>query len=93
MLHIVLYFQVHQPHRLRPYRVLDIGAGDYFDDDLNRRIIDKVAGKCYLPANSLLQELVARHGDRFKVSFSMTGTPACASCQVASLPASPPPIT
>ena len=74
MLHIVLYFQVHQPHRLRPYRVLDIGAGDYFDDDLNRRIIDKVAEKCYLPANSLLQELVARHGDRFKVSFSMTGT-------------------
>ncbi len=69
-----LYFQVHQPHRLRRYRVFDIGrSGSYFDDDLNRRVMDKVAAKCYLPANALLGELIERHEGRFRVAFSISG--------------------
>jgi alpha-amylase len=74
VLHIVLYFEVHQPYRLRPYRALDIGSHNYGDDELNKRIIEKVSTKCYLPANNLLRKLMARHEGRFKVSFSMTGT-------------------
>jgi alpha-amylase len=34
----------------------------------------KVAGKCYLPANKLLLDLIKTYGSRFKVSFSISGT-------------------
>lgn len=75
MLHISFYFQVHQPYRLRPYRVLHIGKEhDYFDDDLNRAILDKVSNKCYIPANSMLLDLIDRYEGRFKVAFGITGT-------------------
>lgn len=33
----------------------------------------KVAGKCYLPANQAIFELIEKYGDRFKVSFSISG--------------------
>jgi alpha-amylase len=75
MLHIVFYFQVHQPFRLRRYRVLDIGKShDYFDDELNKSVFNKIADKCYLPTNNLLFDLISRFEGRFKVSFSVTGT-------------------
>jgi alpha-amylase len=75
MLHIVFYFQVHQPYRLRPYRVLNIGEShDYFDDGLNKYIIEKVADKCYIPANNIILDLINRFEGRFKVSFGVTGT-------------------
>ena len=54
---LCLYCQVHQPYRLRRYRVFDIGTGaGYFDDEANRTILRRVAEKCYLPANRLLRE-------------------------------------
>ena len=34
----------------------------------------KVAEKCYLPANRTLLNLIRKHGDDFKVSFSISGT-------------------
>ncbi len=75
MLHIVFYFQVHQPYRLRQYRVTDIGKSNhYFDEELNRNIINKVSDKCYIPANNLLLELIEKYEGAFKVSFSITGT-------------------
>lgn len=74
MLNIILYFQVHQPSRLSHYRVMDIGASDrYFDDDLNKAILDKVSQKCYLPTNRLLTDLIKKYEGRFKVAFSITG--------------------
>ena len=74
MLHIVFYFQVHQPLRLRENNVLDSNAGtDFFDEELNRKIIRKVGEKCYLPANKLLLELINRSDGQFKVAFSITG--------------------
>jgi len=74
MLHIVFYFQVHQPYRLRPFRVLDIGRDhDYFDEKLNREVVRKVGAKCYLPANRIIKELCERHEGRFKVAYSITG--------------------
>jgi alpha-amylase len=72
---VCFYFQVHQPFRLRPYGVFDIGTSrDYFDDSANETILRKVAARCYRPMNALLEELVARHDGRFKVAFSITGT-------------------
>jgi len=69
---VCLYFQVHQPRRLRRYSVFDTSP-DYFDDERNAEIIRRVAHKCYLPANRLLLELIERHEGRFRVAFSLTG--------------------
>jgi alpha-amylase len=72
---VCFYFQVHQPWRLRPYGVFDIGhRQDYFDDAKNQAVLEKVASKCYRPMNALLEELVARWDGRFKVAFSISGT-------------------
>jgi alpha-amylase len=72
---LCLYCQVHQPYRLRRYRVFDIGSGTgYFDDDANRTILRRVAEKCYLPANRLLREMIERSGGRFHLALSLSGT-------------------
>ena len=71
---IVLYFQVHQPYRLREYTLFDVGDNaDYFDDIKNRAIIERVSKDCYLPANAILSELAKRYEGAFKFAFSITG--------------------
>lgn len=72
---ICLYFQVHQPYRLRDLRVTDIGHGDgdYFDHEKNRAIFRKVSEKCYLPANRLMLELVKTYPD-FSIAYSLSGS-------------------
>lgn len=75
MKNICFYFQVHQPFRLRQYHFFDIGNSDnYFDENKNRDVMRKVAEKCYLPTNQLLLELIKEYGQRFRVSFSISGT-------------------
>jgi len=71
---ICLYFQVHQPYRLRDLRYSDIGQPDmqYFDEEKNRNIFQKVAEKCYLPTNALMQELVERY-PHFSIAYSLSG--------------------
>ena len=57
---ICLYFQVHQPDRLRQFRFFDIGNDfHYFDEFANRTILKRVAEKCYLPTNAILRDLIA----------------------------------
>ena len=74
MKNICLYFQVHQPMRLRRYRFFDIGNDPYYYDDyLNESIMRKVADRCYLPANKLIRSLIKEYGVQFKVTFSITG--------------------
>lgn len=71
---ICLYFQVHQPMRLRRYRFFDIGNNSYYYDDyLNESIMQKVANRCYLPANKMLLSIIKEYGVQFKVTFSITG--------------------
>ena len=77
MVNICIYFQVHQPYRLRNYNVFDIGNNsDYFDDNKNKEILQKVANKCYLPANRLLLHLIQKYKGKFKIAFSITGVVA-----------------
>lgn len=74
MKNICLYFQIHQPFRLRKYRFFDIGHDHYYYDDFsNRSILHKIAYNCYLPMNELLLNLIKQHKNNFKVSFSITG--------------------
>ncbi len=71
---LCLYFQVHQPVRLRKYHFFDIGKShDYYDDFANRTITQKVAQRCYLPANKMMLNLIRKYGNNFKVSFSISG--------------------
>ncbi|MDE5732629.1 MAG: glycoside hydrolase family 57 protein [Bacteroidales bacterium] len=72
---ICLYFQVHQPNRLRLYRFFDIGKDShYYDDFANRTILRRVAQRCYLPMNALLLELIEANKGAFKVAFSISGS-------------------
>ena len=72
---LCLYFQVHQPNRLRLYRFFDIGKDShYYDDFANRTILKRVAQKCYLPMNELLLELIKKYEGKFKVAFSISGS-------------------
>lgn len=71
---ICLYFEVHQPFRLKRYRFFDLGHDHYYYDDYtNESILRKVAEKCYLPANNLMLNLINRHKGKFKVAFSISG--------------------
>ncbi len=75
---VCFYFQVHQPYRVKKYRVFDIGNDpEYFNDRSetslnNRRIVEKVANKSYIPATKLLLALMQKHPE-FHVSFSFSG--------------------
>lgn len=75
---VCFYFQVHQPKRVKKYRVFDIGHDhDYFNDSSNsntnnKKIMAKVMQKCYIPANSLLEQLIKKY-PKFKISFSLSG--------------------
>lgn len=72
---ICLYFQVHQPTRLRLYRFFDIGRDShYYDDFTDRTILQRIARRCYLPMNKLLLDLIEKHKGDFKVTFSITGS-------------------
>ncbi len=71
---ICLYFQIHQPFRFRRYRFFDIGNEHYYYDDyLNESIMQKVADRCYLPANRIILDLIRKHEGKFKVTFSISG--------------------
>lgn len=71
---LCLYFQVHQPIRLRKYHFFDIGKNDdYYDDFANRSLTRRIAWNCYLPANRMMLDLIRKYGKNFKVSFSITG--------------------
>ena len=71
---ICLYFQVHQPFRLRRYRFFDIGNDHYYYDDFqNEEIFKKVAEMCYLPATRAMIDMIKKSDGKFKVAFSISG--------------------
>lgn len=72
MASVCLYFQLHQPLRLRQYSVFD-SSHHYFDDHLNKTILQRVADKCYLPTTQILLDLIKAHKGRFRFSMSVTG--------------------
>ena len=71
---ICLYFQIHQPFRLKRYRFFDIGTDHYYYDDFqNEEIIRRIAERCYLPANRTILEMINSSNGKFKVAFSISG--------------------
>jgi len=76
---IVLNLHLHSRYRVRNYTIFDAGTThDYFDAPYedrtsNKRIVQKVAEKSYLPTNERLLKLLQEHPE-FKLSLSITGT-------------------
>ena len=75
---VCLYFQAHQPLRVKKYRIFDVGNDHKYFNDFsntnlnNKKVLSKVAEKSYLPANELLLKLLNKHPD-FKISYSFSG--------------------
>ena len=75
---ICFYFQVHQPRRVKRYNAFQIGKDrEYFneggDNKLNnKKILEKVAKKCYLPANYTIYEMLQKYPE-FKCAYSFSG--------------------
>lgn len=74
---IVFYLHMHQPKRVRPYTIFDIGEQhNYFESyeegTDNRAVFRKVADKSYHPMIALLKRLVA-DVPNFSVNLSLSG--------------------
>jgi alpha-amylase len=78
MTSLCFYFQVHQPYRVKKYRVFDIGNDPYYFNDEgggktnNKKILAKVAEKSYYPTTRLILDLLKKHKD-FKAAYSFSG--------------------
>ena len=78
MSQVCWYFQMHQPWRLRPYGLFEIGQKhDYFEtekslDFANQRVLNKVAEKSYRPMLQLLAKLVKQYPS-FRFTLSLSG--------------------
>jgi alpha-amylase len=83
---IIFYFQVHQPYRLNQnFRVDRFTKGFslteleqlYFADQFNKDVFQRVAKKCYLPANAVWLNAIDEYKKskkQMKITFSLTGT-------------------
>jgi alpha-amylase len=72
---VCFYFQVHQPFRLKNYDCFKIGHDHAYEDERkNLEILNRVAEKCYLPANDTILKLIKKHNGAFRVSYSISGT-------------------
>lgn len=78
MLSVVWYFHVHQPYRIKPYSMFDIGEEhEYFSESKesrldNKVVFQKVAQKCYYPANATWLKLLQQYSE-LKLSYSLSG--------------------
>ena len=87
---IVMMFEVHQPYRLerrfelmlqelvsKKGRILPKHLFEaYFDEGLNRFVVERVAKRCYLPANNIILEQIDEHRydtRKYKVAYSLSG--------------------
>lgn len=69
----VFYAQIHQPLRLSDYRVFDVGSDkEYFDGELNKRILLDCARRCYRPTLRILKRALEDVAEA-KLSFSISG--------------------
>ncbi len=69
-----MYFQIHQPLRLKRYRFFNIGNDHYYYDDyLNESVINRLAERSYLHANKVIRSIIKQFGKQFKVAFSISG--------------------
>lgn len=72
---VCLYFNIHQPFRLKRYRFFDIGNDHYYYDDFaNDEIISRLAEVSYIPMCQTLLSMIEDSGRDFKCAISISGT-------------------
>jgi alpha-amylase len=75
MTSVCLYFKVHQPYQLKTYQREDIARSlCYIDELADRQNINLVADSCYMPANEILLNQILINRNKFKISYSISGT-------------------
>jgi alpha-amylase len=71
---ICLNFHVHQPRWLKHYTFFDIDHDHVYEDvEKNLQILNKVSDTCYLPANSIMLDLLNQYQGDFRIAFSISG--------------------
>lgn len=74
MVPLALYFQLHQPYRLREFSFFDLAkAQPYFDDALNELVMHRVASCCYRPALQMLYKHVRCSEGKVKLNLGISG--------------------
>lgn len=74
MKNICLYFEIHQPTRLKKYRFFDIEHDHYYYDDFqSEEKIREVVEQSYLPTNRIIADMIRNSNGRFKCTFSISG--------------------
>ena len=59
-----------EPFRLKTYRFFEMGVDHhYYDEFQNRRLMQRIAEKSYLPANAMMLKLIKKHGKDFNIAF------------------------
>lgn len=72
---VCLYFQIHQPFRLKRYRFFDIGHDHYYYNDYtNESSLRRMTENCYIPATKTLQKAIEENNGKFKFALSISGT-------------------
>ena len=72
---VCIYFNIHQPFRLKRYRFFDIGNDHYYYDDFaNDEIISRVAEQSYIPMCETLLKMIEESNREFKCAISISGT-------------------
>ena len=67
--------KTHQPNRINEFTFFDLGKNkQYFNEGLNKLVINRVSDNSYLPTNKLLKKLLLSSEGRFKISLSISGT-------------------
>lgn len=65
---VVFYFQMHQPRRIKEYRRSEVSHNhDYFWEEKNKEILERIIEKCYVPMTKVLIE------NDIKSSISISG--------------------
>lgn len=72
---ILFYLHLHQPKRLRRFTIFDIGQGidDYFDEEKNFKILERIVKESYLPTLEIFTRASNYFKDRFKIALSISG--------------------
>jgi alpha-amylase len=66
---------VHLPFSLKAYTPQLVGLNHCYEDAITDEIIiNKLADECYLPANKIILSNIQKANDKFKVSYSISGT-------------------
>jgi len=74
MTSVCLYFELHQPYRLRKYLSKDIDACHCYEDaTADMESINQLADACCLPANEIIYDQIIQQKGKFRVTFSISG--------------------